>query len=30
MQPGEEIEQLVNELEQYVEEAKSPLTGGSA
>ncbi len=28
MQPGEEIESLVNELEQIVSEAKSPLTGG--
>ena len=28
MQPGEEIESLVNELEQMVSEAKSPLTGG--
>jgi len=30
MQPGEEIESLVNELEQIVSEAKSPLTGGGA
>ena len=29
MQPGEEIESLVGELEQIVREAKSPLTGGS-
>ncbi len=29
MQPGEEIESLVNELEQIVSEAKSPLTGGA-
>ncbi|MDO5118577.1 MAG: ATPase [Coriobacteriales bacterium] len=29
MQPGEEIESLLNELEQIVSEAKSPLTGGS-
>ena len=28
MQPGEEIESLVDELEQLVNEAKSPLTGG--
>jgi len=28
MQPGEEIESLVNELEQIVSEAKTPLTGG--
>ncbi len=28
MQPGEEIESLVDELEQIIEEAKSPLTGG--
>ena len=28
MQPGEEIESLVDELEQMVSEAKSPLTGG--
>ena len=28
MQPGEEIESLVDELEQIVSEAKSPLTGG--
>ena len=28
MQPGEEIESLVDELEQMVTEAKSPLTGG--
>ena len=28
MQPGEEIESLVDELEQIVTEAKSPLTGG--
>ena len=28
MQPGEEIESLVDELEQLVTEAKSPLTGG--
>ncbi len=28
MQPGEEIESLVNELEQMVSEAKTPLTGG--
>ena len=28
MQPGEEIESLVNELEHIVSEAKSPLTGG--
>ena len=28
MQPGEEIESLVNELEQMVSEAKSPFTGG--
>jgi hypothetical protein len=28
MQPGEEIENLVDELEQMVTEAKSPLTGG--
>ena len=30
MQPGEEIESLVDELEQMVTEAKSPLTGGGA
>ena len=28
MQPGEEIESLVDELEQIVTEAKSPFTGG--
>lgn len=28
MQPGEEIESLVNELEQIVSEARSPFTGG--
>ncbi|MGI6229303.1 MAG: ATPase [Tractidigestivibacter sp.] len=28
MQPGEEIESLIDELEQMVDEAKSPLTGG--
>ncbi len=28
MQPGEEIESLVDELEQMVTEAKSPFTGG--
>ena len=28
MQPGEETESLVDELEQLVNEAKSPLTGG--
>ena len=28
MQPGEEIESLVDELEQMVSEARSPLTGG--
>ena len=28
MQPGEEIENLVDELESIVSEAKSPLTGG--
>ena len=28
MQPGEEIESLINELEQMVAEAKSPLMGG--
>lgn len=28
MQPGEEIESLVDELEQIVSEAKSPFTGG--
>ena len=28
MQPGEEIESLVDELEAIVSEAKSPLTGG--
>ncbi|MCH3943958.1 MAG: ATPase [Atopobiaceae bacterium] len=28
MQPGEEIENLVDELETIVSEAKSPLTGG--
>ena len=28
MQPGEEIESLIDELEQMVSEAKSPLTGG--
>ena len=28
MQPGEEIESLIDELEQIVTEAKSPLTGG--
>ena len=30
MQPGEEIENLVDELEQMVSEAKSPLTGGGS
>ena len=30
MQPGEEIESLVDELEQMVTEANSPLTGGGA
>lgn len=30
MQPGEEIEALVDELEQMVTEAKSPLTGGGS
>ncbi len=29
MQPGEEIESLLNELEQIVNEAKPPLTGGT-
>ena len=29
MQPGEEIESVVTELEQIVSEAKSPLTGGA-
>ena len=28
MQPGEEIESLLNELEQIVSEARAPLTGG--
>ena len=28
MQPGEEIENLVDELESIVSEAKSPFTGG--
>ena len=28
MQPGEEIESLIGELEQIVTEAKAPLTGG--
>ncbi|WP_321972092.1 ATPase [Paratractidigestivibacter sp.] len=28
MQPGEEIETLIDELEQIVSEAKSPFTGG--
>ena len=28
MQPGEEIESLIDELEQIVTEAKSSLTGG--
>lgn len=28
MQPGEEIENLIDELEQLVTEAKSPFTGG--
>ena len=30
MQPGEEIESLVDELEQMITEARSPLTGGGA
>ena len=28
MQPGEEIESLLDELEQVVSEGKTPLTGG--
>ena len=30
MQPGEEIESLVDELESIVADAKSPFTGGGA
>lgn len=30
MQPGEEIENLLDDLEQLVSDAKSPLTGGPA
>ena len=29
MEPGAEIAQLVDEMEQLLEEAKSPLTGGA-